>query len=300
MVKDLTVGERDQIKSTISAEALDILSKHRVYKMNSEFLTSIFSADDKWEFLGMNENPMYGTPDNNDSLKLYCECGLELRYQYVIKSKNNDEVKTLGVTHFEQHTGVPPAVANKVRSGLQRIDRWLDDILIQYPTYQDDKKQQTAVNIFKTADADLMKSFNSNECAMINDFIDVGLPLPTPIIMKAQLLDTQYKNKELSSLAPNDTYSIDYLKLRKAEIARKKQLTEQVQVASGVIRRAFSALTNGDGLDSEELKKLIVDSASFILDECTLDEAMYHIDKEINKKTYLKIKQINNRYYKIY
>lgn len=268
MVQALTIEERHTIKSTMSDTALEVLYKHRIYQLNSEFHTRIFASDSEWQFVDFNENVYYGTPDNAERHKLYCECGQQLRYQYVIESTNTKEIKLLGITHFQQHTGVPSAVANRVRSGIQRIDRWLDNILMQYPTYETDTKQQSVLNALKEADKPFMMSFTRSECEIIKDFIEVGLPLPMSIV-----------NTTINKM--------------------KRSLTKDIYIASITVTKSFNQLTHGEGLSKKELRQLIVESGSSILNKYSIDEALSIIFTDIKKKSLLKVKPLNDFYYKV-
>lgn len=276
MIKDLTIEQRTDIKSIIPDEALDILHKHQIYRVNSEFLTNIFTSDSDWKFLDYIENPYYGTKRCAEADKLYCECGRELKYQFIIESVHTGDIKRLGINHFEQHTGVPPEVAHNIRLGMQRINRWLDDILMNYPNYDEDEAQLLAIEFFK---ADYRKNtlyFTKKENEIINDFISVGLPLPANLITKIQ----------------SSVKQIKYVK--------KLFLLEQLPVASLCIRKSFSSLTNGDALTSDELQDLLIQSESTLLEVYPIEEALDIIFKDINKKMYLKIKHIDNRYYKVF
>lgn len=38
-------------------------------------------------------------------------------------------MKKFGITHFEEHTGIPPELAKEILKGFERIDYELDEIL---------------------------------------------------------------------------------------------------------------------------------------------------------------------------
>lgn len=61
--------------------------------------------------------------------RLRCECGKKLRYQYVVENTMTGAIKRFGITHFQEHSGLPPRVVKDIVNGLQRIDYELDDIL---------------------------------------------------------------------------------------------------------------------------------------------------------------------------
>ncbi|WP_374724220.1 DUF3895 domain-containing protein [Calidifontibacillus erzurumensis] len=58
-----------------------------------------------------------------------CECGRPLRYQYIVKHLQTGEVRRFGISHFEQHTNIPPNIVKEIIDGFNRIDYELDEIL---------------------------------------------------------------------------------------------------------------------------------------------------------------------------
>jgi Protein of unknown function (DUF3895) len=58
-----------------------------------------------------------------------CECGKPLRYQYIVKHKGTGIVKRFGITHFEEHTGIPPNLVQEIINGFNFIDYEMDELL---------------------------------------------------------------------------------------------------------------------------------------------------------------------------
>ena len=58
-----------------------------------------------------------------------CQCGRPLRYQYVVKHKTNNEYRTFGIKHFEEHSGIPSKIVKEILKGFNKIDYELDDLL---------------------------------------------------------------------------------------------------------------------------------------------------------------------------
>ena len=63
--------------------------------------------------------------------KLKCECGKNLRYQYILRSSSGKELK-LGVTRFAQHAGIPQNIANQIHERVNSIMIFRDEILVKY------------------------------------------------------------------------------------------------------------------------------------------------------------------------
>jgi hypothetical protein len=58
-----------------------------------------------------------------------CECGRPLRFQYIVKHKSTNEVRRFGITHFEEHTGIPAEIVNAIKKGFTSIDYEMDELL---------------------------------------------------------------------------------------------------------------------------------------------------------------------------
>lgn len=82
---------------------------------------------DQWEFLDyIDAGPQWRTESS-----VFCECGRQLRFQYMIKNNDTQELKKFGITHFEEHTGIPPHLALQIKKGMTSIDYELDEILVK-------------------------------------------------------------------------------------------------------------------------------------------------------------------------
>jgi hypothetical protein len=58
-----------------------------------------------------------------------CECGRPLRYQYIVRHKSTNETRRFGITHFEEHTGIPAEIVNAIKKGFSAIDYEMDELL---------------------------------------------------------------------------------------------------------------------------------------------------------------------------
>ncbi|MFZ8764937.1 hypothetical protein [Enterococcus diestrammenae] len=124
---DLTAEKRQELWHTLTVLQKETLLAHKKYRLQSLFLTENFLEDEAWQFADFKEDPFYPKGEN----KLYCRCGRQVKYQFILVSTETGELMPLGSTHFAQHLGVPELVAHQVRSGLHQIDRGLDLILQQ-------------------------------------------------------------------------------------------------------------------------------------------------------------------------
>lgn len=130
-------SKRDQIRSELSDSQNDFLDNFLKRGKKTTFANEIakskanskskenIAAD--WELVDYLDA---GSNWNVDS-QLFYECGRKLRYQYVIRNLKTEDKRKFGVTHFEEHTGISPQLANRILKGFEEIDYELDEILLK-------------------------------------------------------------------------------------------------------------------------------------------------------------------------
>ncbi|WP_047985482.1 hypothetical protein [Ornithinibacillus californiensis] len=64
----------------------------------------------------------------------YCECGKAIRYQYIIRNKETGEVKKIGMSHIQMHTGITPEQAREFRRAIMEIYDELGELLWKFNT----------------------------------------------------------------------------------------------------------------------------------------------------------------------
>lgn len=60
--------------------------------------------------------------------KTPCECGRPLRYQYIVKNNKTDEVKRLGINHFEEHISLKKHVVKQIKKEFDLIEKEVTEI----------------------------------------------------------------------------------------------------------------------------------------------------------------------------
>lgn len=124
---DLSMQERQILWEQLNEKQKAVLTQYKKYRLQSLFLTEHFLEEDKWQLVDFKEDPHYPNGDQ----KLYCRCGRQVKYQFILLAVATGELLLLGSTHFAQHLGVSETVAAQVRKGLHTIDRGTDLILQQ-------------------------------------------------------------------------------------------------------------------------------------------------------------------------
>lgn len=126
MTRDLTSEKRRELWDKLTPIQQETLQRFKKYRMQSLFLTENFLMAEEWRFVDFKENPAYPHGEEN---KLFCRCGRELKYQFLLVSEKTGEELALGATHFAQHLGVSPKIAKQIQSGIHTLDRGVDLIL---------------------------------------------------------------------------------------------------------------------------------------------------------------------------
>ena len=132
----LTDEKRRKILSKLKYKQIRILSDFTMYKAKSEMITKDFIIANDWKLADIREDAFWNlrSMDNNQVKnipKLKCECGKNLRYQYILRSSSGKELK-LGVTRFAQHAGIPQNIANQIHERVNSIMIFRDEILVKY------------------------------------------------------------------------------------------------------------------------------------------------------------------------
>lgn len=118
----LTAEERKRLLDSLPEEQRIFLQNNVKKRVRSKFANKV--ATDKWELIDYIDAGQV-TPG------LRCKCGRALRYQYIVKDLQTNEIIKLGKNHFEQHTGIPTYIAKEVVQGIQEIHYELDEILVK-------------------------------------------------------------------------------------------------------------------------------------------------------------------------
>ncbi len=140
----LTVKERDRVLSSLDDVQTNFLQLHLKRSKKTVFANHmardkglVFPEDvpsDEIEML-LDEWILEDYIDNGFvNPETPCECGRPLRYQYIVKHKGTGTVRRFGITHFEEHTGIPPNLIKSIVNGFNFIDYELDELLYKIDT----------------------------------------------------------------------------------------------------------------------------------------------------------------------
>lgn len=133
----LTQAERDMITDTLHERQKEFLKSFLKRGKRTRFANIL--AREKAGDIEMNDSAHHwelldyidAGPSWRETSNLVCECGRLLRYQYVVNNIKTGDIKKFGLTHFEEHTGIPPYLAKQILRGFEEIDYELDEILLK-------------------------------------------------------------------------------------------------------------------------------------------------------------------------
>jgi hypothetical protein len=111
------MGKLKRGKHTVFANEL-VKGKGRYSGSDQELENEI----QQWEFIDL----MDGGEGNRP---FRCECGMPLRYQYIVQNMETGEIRRFGKQHFEFHTGIPSTIVKDIIKGFEQLDYELDEIL---------------------------------------------------------------------------------------------------------------------------------------------------------------------------
>lgn len=148
----------------------------------------------EWEFIDL--------LDSGEGNRFYkCECGMSLRYQYIVKNLQTGEIKKFGKNHFEFHTNIPVSIVRDIIKGFEKIDYELDEILYKVENGWDSSIVNKALKSEIELPIDIQKH------------LELSLPLLDKQINKIEKIIRDKKHDE-------------WLKERSEVLNSKKQQTE--------------------------------------------------------------------------
>lgn len=185
----LNETRRNEILGLLSETQREVIYKHYKHNMKAMLFDIMHNQSKDWRFVDFKVNPDYLS--SNEADKLYCECGREVKYQYILYSVQKDQYITLGINHLKMHTHLDNKRVKQIKSYSSKVNQWLDEILIQNEVY----KQNTHIKLnirdmyrsIIDMDAEIIRALSdrtntpitSQDMVMIRDFYDYDLTLPT-------------------------------------------------------------------------------------------------------------------------
>ncbi|MHA6250895.1 DUF3895 domain-containing protein [Oceanobacillus sp. CAU 1775] len=177
---------------------------------------SITEVAQEWEF----QDFIDAGPGWRADAQLFCECGRALRYQYVVFNNQTKEVKKFGITHFEEHIGIPAHLVKEIINGIVKIDYEGDEILIKIAngwTLADEQIFEIPIDV--TIPNDIQFHFDNN------------VPLLNRQITALKRLIADYlRDKEEERLHKERMKIKEETEKKKLEVSnlRKKKLQSQI------------------------------------------------------------------------
>lgn len=111
---------RHALISQLTENQREILFMYYKYRKKNILINDMYRHSEEWELIDFKVNENYRTSCNDNPL--YCECGKELKYQYILRSKSKDTIIKLGIEHFKEHSGIPNRIAYQVRKNMFLLD----------------------------------------------------------------------------------------------------------------------------------------------------------------------------------
>ena len=168
----LTKEQRKKYLAELNQDQREVLNKYKKYKVNSGLLTQVNQDGVFWQLQEELVNESYDFHNPKES-PLICSCGKHVKYLYVCKASDSDQIKKFGRNHLQQEAGIPAKVITQVNKLHHKIDRGTDIIISQYHegTRFPHEDYQTAM------EHNLLDDLDDKKQAMFQEFEEVNLPL---------------------------------------------------------------------------------------------------------------------------
>ncbi|MQS76239.1 hypothetical protein FHL06_07545 [Lactobacillus halodurans] len=265
----LTKVQRAEIIKKLTESQKQTIEQYKRYKVNSMLLNQFNKTGTEWKFLEEKINWNFNQSNPNES-NLHCSCGRGVKYLYVCKSKNNQEIKCFGKNHLEQEAGIGSNVLQDIRKEKHKIDRGLDEILIRvdgdvfFPTepYEFLKKNRMLDILFSKERMEYLKEFSREGLPIYREDENKMIKEFNRILEKVK---EQKHQKWLKT-----TEGIQYLK----EQVIKKKYNEEQEIIR--IERQKIWLNNNDWFNEQkkfERKSDNKETTIFTLKKRTIDNA---------------------------
>lgn len=115
----------------LSDEQIQFINSLGRYRLLEIFEGSNYLKGNSWEFVDYKVSKNYSDKSISEKERLYCNCGREVKYQYIVKSKTTSESLKFGITHFMEHFSLPKKAAKEIYQQVNLINLRIDEILVK-------------------------------------------------------------------------------------------------------------------------------------------------------------------------
>ncbi len=125
----LTLKERVKYLHLLSDEQIQFLNSLGRYRLLEIFEQNNFLSGSNWKFIDYNVSKNYLDKEKDEQHRLFCNCGREIKYQYIVKSIDTSQELSFGITHFVEHFSLPKKAAKEIYQQINLINLRIDEIL---------------------------------------------------------------------------------------------------------------------------------------------------------------------------
>lgn len=125
----LTLQKRVTYLHLLTDEQIQFLNSLGRYRLLELFENNNFLKGNTWEFVDYKVSKNYQNKEKDATHKLFCDCGREVKYQYIVKSINTSQTLHFGITHFVEHFSLPKKAAKEIYQQINLVNLRIDEIL---------------------------------------------------------------------------------------------------------------------------------------------------------------------------
>ncbi|OTN83996.1 hypothetical protein A5819_003546 [Enterococcus sp. 7E2_DIV0204] len=255
----LTEEQREAIINTMSENQRQVLFTYKRRDIQSMFLNKIFSEDDEWEYDDYHESSYYQNSKVSKKERLYCACGKEVKYQYVLRTKKSQQKIGLSLQHLSDHTNIPLSIARNIKAGIQEIDRHLDGILIMVRDGEGFQKE--ILNFTENHSVELEISTRLKET--MNAFASVDLPLSWKDYWSVKKKINTFEKERSLTL---QRFLVQERKERILSRKRPKNLQSKELLDDIIVIIDTHYIQSGSWIDIREIVRFLVEEYNYVGD----------------------------------
>lgn len=234
-MKYMSSDERQFYLNQLTEAQKSVLERYHKEEKSTLLQNQIFGESDEWEFKDIEVSAHYRDKSKSEEERLWCECGKELKYQYILLDRVENQTRKLGIEHFKQHASIPENIARQILNKKYKLDEWLDDILLTVKKHNQNNgvkvQYQQVIDYFitKTNDALIEKRIpvkkgviTEKDMKLLNEFKNVGLPVPTKLYKKIEQFIQIHKDERERKEKRSEMWAKIYHQKRLQQLQKPK------------------------------------------------------------------------------
>ncbi|MFB8425097.1 hypothetical protein ACFC4S_24065 [Priestia megaterium] len=265
MIEVMSKSEVEQLKSLLTDKQQTFLDTYAKQSKRSKWIESLclkrghsfkegdpIPSYDNWIL-----EDMLDAGKGNRTYK--CECGMPLRYQYIVYHITKDITYKLGEECLSNYTGLTPTAIKDVQESYHSIDLERDEILVKF-------KNKDLFNVSR-----YKYLFKNEKVSYYFEQVKLGLPLSSKQINKLKRLDAEHKH------AKKREKVIASLTEKQSDLLQSLSNKEQKELVDKIINQEKNLIKELPGIPDQEIKDFLSNELPLLKRQKeTIDDYIYN------------------------